>query len=290
MELILGTAQLTRPYGIFATVRDGADDEVEGLGGRHGAADNLLRTAVDLGVTTLDTAPAYGDAETVIGASGLPFSVHTKLAPGLVPEDSLTGSLVRLQRDRVDVLHLHDPDAVHDPVMLAAAMRLVGERVGTLGASVYTAAAARAAAEAGLGAVQVPLNLLDRRIDDALLRELAAAGVRVLARSALLQGLLADPARGLGRVPGLDGALRTFARAAATLGRDPLELALGWVRARPSVGAVVLGAEDAGQLRRLHSAFLTPPLDAQELSVLEAVEHETEAGSGLPVDPRDWGR
>ncbi len=289
MELILGTAQLTRPYGIVATVRDGADDGT-GPDVRRGVAGDLLRTAVDLGVTTLDTAPAYGDAETVIGASGLPFEVHTKLAPGLAPEDSLTGSLTRLRRERVDVLHLHDPDAVHDRALLAAATRLVGDRVGMLGASVYTAAAARATAEAGLGAVQIPLNLLDRRIDDALLGELAAAGVRVLARSALLQGLLADPARGLGRVPGLDDALRSFARAAVTLGRDPLELALGWVRARPSVGAVVLGAEDAGQLRRLHSAFLTPPLDAQELSVLEAVEHETEAGSGLPVDPRDWGR
>ena len=289
MELILGTAQLTRRYGIVATVRDGADDGA-GPDGRRGVAGDLLRTAVDLGVTTLDTAPAYGDAETVIGASGLPFAVHTKLTPGLAPEDSLTSSLTRLRRDRVDVLYLHDPDAVHDRALLAAATRLVGDRVGMLGASVYTATAARAAADAGLGAVQVPLNILDRRIDDALLGELAAAGVRVLARSALLQGLLADPGRGLGRVPGLDDALRSFARAATTLDRDPLELALGWVRARPAVRSVVLGAEDAGQLRRLHTALLTPALDRQELSVLEAVEHETEAGTGLPVDPRYWGR
>jgi len=289
MELILGTAQLTRPYGIVATVRDGADDG-NGPDGRRGVAGDLLRTAVDLGVMTVDTAPAYGDAESVIGSSGLPFAVQTKLAPGLAPKDSLIGSLTRLRRDRVDVLHLHDPDAVHDRALLAAATRLVGERVGTLGASVYTAAAARAAADAGLGAVQVPLNVLDRRIDDALLGDLAAAGVRVLARSALLQGLLADPARGLGRISGLDDALRSFARAATTLDRDPLELALGWVRARPAVAAVVLGAEDAGQLRRLHSAYLTPPLDPQELSVLEAVVHAAGAGTGLPVDPRDWGR
>jgi aryl-alcohol dehydrogenase-like predicted oxidoreductase len=131
---------------------------------------------------------------------------------------------------------------------------------------------------------EVSVHLLTD-VDDRL-----AAGVRVLARSALLQGLLADPGRGLGQVPGLDDALRSFARATTTLDRDPLELALGWVRARPAVRSVVLGAEDAGQLRRLHTALLTPALDRQELSVLEAVEHETEAGTGLPVDPRYWGR
>lgn len=279
MELILGTAQLIRRYGVVATARD--PDAA--------TAEDLLTAAHDLGVRSVDTAPAYGDAEDVIGASGLPFRVHTKLAPGMPPEQSLVGSLDRLRRERVDVVHLHEPDAVHDPAILDAARRLVGDRVGVLGASVYTADAARAAAEVGLGAVQLPLNVLDRRIGDGLLADLATAGVRVLVRSALLQGLLADPERGLGRVAGLDPALRSFARAAATVERAPLELALGWVRARPGVDAVVLGAEDAGQLRRLLAALAAPALDAQELSVLESVIHADGTTDGPPVDPRGWG-
>ena len=279
MELILGTAQLTRRYGVVAA--DRAPDAA--------TAYAFLSAAYDLDVRCVDTAPAYGDAEDVIGASGLPFRVHTKLAPGVPPERSLASSLDRLRRDRVDVLHLHDPDAVHDRSILDAARELVGDRVGTLGASVYTADAARAAADAGLGAVQVPLNVLDRRIDDDLLTELAAAGVQVLARSALLQGLLADPERGLGRVDGLDAALRSFARAASDLCRAPVDLALGWLRARPGVDAVVLGAEDAHQLRRLSDALTAPALDSEELSVLEAVEHDDGAPGGLPVDPRRWG-
>ena len=279
MELILGTAQLTRRYGVVAT--DRAPDAA--------TATALLAAAYDLGVRCVDTAPAYGDAEDVIGTSCLPFRVHTKLAPGVPPQRSLAGSLDRLRRDRVDVLHLHDPDAVHDRSTLDAARELVGDRVGTLGASVYTADAARAAADAGLGAVQVPLNVLDRRVSDDLLTELAAAGVQVLARSALLQGLLADPERGLGRVDGLDAALWSFARTASELGRAPVDLALGWVRARPGVAAVVLGAEDAHQLRRLTQVIAAPALDSEELSVLEAVEHDDGAPGGLPVDPRWWG-
>jgi aryl-alcohol dehydrogenase-like predicted oxidoreductase len=276
VELILGTAQLTRRYGIVA--RGEAPDA--------GSADVLLRTAHELGVGTVDTAPAYGDAEAAIGRSGFPFAVHTKLDPTLAPEASLTASLERLDRQRVDILHLHDPEAVFDPSRLHAARCLVGERVGTLGASVYTTAAAEAALAAGLGAVQVPLNLLDRRFDDGLLARLATSGVQVLVRSALLQGLLADPQRGLGRVPGLDRALSSVLGAARELEREPFELALGWVRARPGVDAVVLGAEDADQLRRLRAALDAAPLEAQELVVLEAVDHD----AGLPVDPRGWLR
>ena len=279
MELILGTAQLTRRYGILAIDRDPDD----------ATATALLTTAYDLGVRCVDTAPAYGDAEDAIGSSGLPLRVHTKLAPGLPAEQSLAGSLTRLRRDRVDVLHLHDPEAVHDRAILDAARRLVGDRVGTLGASVYDAGAARAAADAGLGAVQVPVSVLDRRISDELLTALAAAGVQVIARSALLQGLLADPEAGLGRVDGLDAALRSFARTASALERAPVELALGWVRARPGIDAVVLGAEDAHQLRTLSEAFATPALDSEELNVLQALEHDDGTPGGPPVDPREWG-
>ena len=276
MELILGTAQLTRRYGIVAR-SEGPDS---------GSADTLLHAAHELRIRTVDTAPAYGDAEAVIGRSGIPFVVHTKLDPTLAPEASLVASLDRLHRQRVDVLHLHDPEAVFEPSVADAARRLVGECVGTLGASIYTPAAAEAALAAGLGAVQVPLNLLDRRFDDELLVRLAGSGVRVLARSALLQGLLADPQDGLGRVPGLDRALMSLLAAARLLEREPLDLALGWVRARPGVDAVVLGAEDPAQLRRLRIALEAPPLEAQELRVLEAVDHDTD----LPIDPRDWRR
>lgn len=279
MELILGTAQLTRRYGILAINRDPDDATTTAL----------LTTAYDLGVRCVDTAPAYGDAEDAIGSSGLPLRIHTKLAPGLSAEQSLAGSLTRLRRDRVDVLHLHDPEAVHDRAILDAARRLVGDRVGTLGASVYDAGAARAAADAGLGAVQVPLSVLDRRISDELLTALAAAGVQVIARSALLQGLLADPEAGLGRVDGLDAALRSFARTASALDRSPVELALGWVRARPGIDVVVLGAEDAHQLRTLFEAFATPALDSEELNVLQGLEHDDGTPGGPPVDPREWG-
>ena len=275
MELILGTAQLTRPYGLMA---DATADDPE-------RAFKLLKEAVELGIRTLDTAPVYGDAETCIGASVHAFGVHTKLHPEQDPEASLTASLERLRRARVDVLYLHDPEALADPVAVAAAHLLVGDRVGSLGASVYTERALKAAAEDDrIGVVQVPLNLLDRRIEDRLLEDVAASGTRVVARSVLLQGLLASPDSAKGRVVGLDAALSRVTAASAAVERDPVELAIGWVKARPGLDGMVLGAENAGQLRTLAAAFDAPALEASELELLQSLVGD----EVLPVDPRGW--
>jgi aryl-alcohol dehydrogenase-like predicted oxidoreductase len=274
VELILGTAQLVRRYGVTASHDPDLDD-----------ARGLLDAARELGIRTLDTAPNYGDAEAVIGSHGGGFAVHTKLDPSLPPADSLRRSLERLGRERVDVLHLHDSAAVHASGTLAAAHALVGHGTEQLGASIYTATELEAVvADGRLGVVQVPLNLLDRRIDDTLLQRAADAGVRVLARSVLLQGLLGDPPAAHGRVPGLDAALDLVVATAARLGRTPLALALGWVRARPGVKGVVLGAETPAQLRTLAAVHAEPALDDEERSVLA----DLPLPAGLPVDPRAW--
>ena len=57
MELILGTAQLVRRYGITAS-------RVPSSGDAHA----LLAAAREVGVRALDTAPGYGTAEATIGA------------------------------------------------------------------------------------------------------------------------------------------------------------------------------------------------------------------------------
>jgi aryl-alcohol dehydrogenase-like predicted oxidoreductase len=80
------------------------------------AAHKALETAVELGVTYFDTAPAYGDgvSEAIFGdvLSGLePGRIF--LATTCVPTDydgvmrSIEGSLKRLRRDYVDLLQIH---------------------------------------------------------------------------------------------------------------------------------------------------------------------------------------
>ncbi|MDR0731225.1 MAG: aldo/keto reductase [Treponema sp.] len=99
----LGIKNYIRPY-------DPVADESQEL------AHKALETAVELGVTYFDTAPAYGDgvSETIFGdvLGGLePGRIF--LATTCVPTDydgvmrSIEGSLKRLRRDYVDLLQIH---------------------------------------------------------------------------------------------------------------------------------------------------------------------------------------
>ena len=276
MEIILGTAQLTQQYGVMARQRNGRE---------LGPA--LLETASEVGIRTLDTAPAYGEAEPVIGRHGASFAVHTKLPGAAHAADELEASLTRLARSSVEVLYLHDPDVVldpHDP-RLAAAADLVGSGAESLGASIYTHDQFTAAvADPRVSVIQFPSNVLDRRIGDGELEDAADRGMRLIARSALLQGLLGDPAVALGRVVALDAALDAFAKACATLGRGPIEVALQWVFARPGLSGLVLGAETPYQLRALAAAAGAAPLTAEEVQLLASLPRPADQD----VDPRGW--
>src|SRR5262245_36535990 len=81
-------------------------------------AASVVRRALELGVTFIDTAQAYGTEEAVgRGIAGRRDEVFlsTKVSPGwgeerLTPQgltDALEGSLKRLGTDRVDLYHLH---------------------------------------------------------------------------------------------------------------------------------------------------------------------------------------
>jgi len=278
--LVLGTAQLRGTYGAVgrpATAR--SDNEV----------DRFLRHAVDLGFSVADTAPAYGDSETLIGRSGLDLTVHTKIDPALDPVDSLTRSLQRLNRSRVEVLYFHDPRIVtHDPRRLIDRARmLVGDRVGSLGASVYSAHELVAVIDdARFGSVQVPMNLLDRHIDDATISHACERGLQVFVRSVFLQGVLLTPPE---RIPERLSALVPYVDSVWTLARhvgiSVTQLALGWVRSRPGVAGVVVGANTGRELESLAEAWAAPPLDEDALRRCAALT----VPSSEACDPRSWG-
>ena len=91
---------------------------------------DTIRTALDAGLTLIDTAPRYGaglsEQRLSAALSGIPrerFTIATKVGwlvqPGEKPVPdfgrdgvlrSLEASLNRLQLDHVDILHIHDPD------------------------------------------------------------------------------------------------------------------------------------------------------------------------------------
>ncbi|MCC5954241.1 MAG: aldo/keto reductase [Acidimicrobiia bacterium] len=272
--IVLGTAQLTRPYGVLRS--EGSHDE-----GRR-----LLRRAVSLGVSALDTAPGYGEAEELIAAEATSTPVFTRLAAGVDPKESLRQSLGRLGRSEVELLYFHDPEALVDPDLVERATTLVSDGTAALGAAIYDPELLRMAADdPRIAAVQVPANLLDRRFTPDLLQRAADSGTAVHTRSVLLQGVLLRQPSGLPPSLGhLAEFVAAFDRAAAELGRPKLELAIGWVRSQPNVNSIVLGASSVSEFDALWQAATVPPLDQECLDVLT----DLPCPPADAVDPRRW--
>jgi aryl-alcohol dehydrogenase-like predicted oxidoreductase len=198
-RLGLGTVQFGLEYGLSnRTVRP-----------TEGEAAAILARAVEVGIGYLDTAPAYGQAEILVGRH-LPrhheLRIITKLAPigqatiearhRAVIIEAIARSLEHLRVDRVYGILVHHagdlakPGAEHiiDALMQARARGWANQ----IGVSIYDAeqlALAESRFQPQL--VQLPLNVLDRRlIQSGILSRLKAHGVELHARSVFLQGAL----------------------------------------------------------------------------------------------------
>lgn len=253
--IALGTAQFGLDYGV--TNRGGRLSE--------DVARAVLARARALGIEWLDTAAAYGSAETVLGrlvgpASG--FRLCTKVVSAADAADPVgqaqrqfEASLARLGRGKVELLMIHDAQQLLGAEGAAlyrwlAAQQEAG-RALTIGASVYDGTQALALTDRyRLDWIQLPLNVLDQRsLRDGTLAQLKSHGVSIQARSALLQGLLlADPERLPAAFAAARAPLARLRAAAAAHGVSVLGLALGFVAGVAEVDQVVLGVESAAQL------------------------------------------
>lgn len=284
--LSLGTVQLGLRYGIAN--RNGLPDDMQ--------AAALLAEAVEAGITTLDSARAYGRSEERIGtllSAGQRgrIAVVTKLdplagvradAPAQAVRDAVDASVFRsahaLRERTLDTLLLHRW-AHHDAWAGAAWARLLELRdegvIRRLGASVATPAEAIAAlADPRIEHLQCPVNLVDARWrEPGFLAALAQRpDVVVHARSTLLQGLLLLPPQRWPAVPGYDRETlgRLLDDSVAAFGRaDRGDLCLAYVRGLPWVHSLVVGMETVEQLHTNLALAQRPALTADERAGLE---------------------
>ncbi|MQA04433.1 MAG: aldo/keto reductase [Streptosporangiales bacterium] len=193
---------------------------------------------------------------------------------------ALEASLRRLDVDHVDLYQLHGPDADHpleDVVEFLAAAAGAGQ-IGYVGVSNFpgwqVAKLARLLAEHGgppLVSHQIQYSLLVREVEWEILPAAIDAGVGTTCWGALGQGYLTGkyhrdrrPAAGtrVGESP--DDVLEAWTRrntdevwaivdglreVAEGHGVTPAQAALAWVSDRPGIGAPIVGARHAGQLR-----------------------------------------
>lgn len=277
-RLGLGTAQFAEPRG------RGGEAEIRAI----------LDTAAPAGITLVDTAAAYGDAERALGRSWpfpSPFSVITRtvrLSEGLDRvEHRARRSLERLGVARAQALLVHAAEDLLGPDGRALWARLERLKAEGLFQSIGFSAHAEddpsaLARRYNPDVVQLPVSMLDQRlVADGTLERLAEQGVEVHLRSVFLKGLLFMEREAL--PPALAHAgprLSRIRRMLAEAGADPLQAALSFALDRPEASAVIVGVASAAELRAVIAASHQPGprLDWAALSLDDAVA----------LDPRQW--
>lgn len=244
---------------------------------------DVIRFAFDQGIRLFDTAPLYGAglAETMIGRAlqGVPreqYLISTKVGRVLDPAQgtmgfdysrdgvmrSLEGSLQRLHTDRVDILHIHDPDNHLDEALDQALPALADMRdqgvIRAIGAGMNQwQALARFARHGGFDCFllagrytlleQGSLGFLDLCGDK---------GIGVLLGGVFNSGILAtgaiDGARHNYREPHPDILKRT-AKLEANCAHHGVRLhaaAMQFARAHPAVSSLVIGMRTQDEVRQ----------------------------------------
>lgn len=278
-KFILGTAQLSSPYGV--TNMSGAEKSQE-------AVHSFLQEAKRLGISTLDTAPAYGAAESLIGTSKLQFEIHTKLENDLNPQASLEASLTRMGTEEITLLYVHDIEAFRlNPKTVSDSLSsLLGGRVKNIGVSIYDLEDLELVFKfPAITHVQLPLNLLDSRFNENVLEKIRSNGVKCIARSIFLQGaLLADLEKLPVRIEHLYPFLKALRQELISRHISPLEGCLALVCNNIALEGVVLGAQNEVDLRLIMEAWervQNAPPDLEWLS-------ELQPPPASAVDPRRW--
>lgn len=276
VQLALGTVQFGLAYGVVGRSERVADAE----------AAAILAHAAEAGITTLDTAAAYGDIEQrLAGLCGAtPFEIVSKVPPLPAEGDAAAFVAQAVQRSAERL----------GPRLAALLFHRAGDLLGPQGDAAWRAAAdalppgvklgvsaygpdelARVAARHPVAIAQLPGNALDQRLHGH-----AFPGIELHLRSVFLQGLLlAEGATGAARVPACAPALAAWQRWCGAQGLAPIEAALGLARALPGVSRLVVGVDDLAQLRAIHAAWQRcRPLVAPELAQTDPAV----------IDPRFW--
>jgi aryl-alcohol dehydrogenase-like predicted oxidoreductase len=263
-------------------------------------ARDIVRRALELGVTLFDTAEIYGFGRSerilgeALGEDRERVFLATKILPVLpiapVVEQRAVASANRLGARTLDLYQVHQANPVVRDGTIMRGMRALQHvgLVGEVGVSNYSLARWRAAEDALGSRVlsnQVPYSLVARSPERDLLPYAEARGRVVLAYSPLAQGLLSGrydqanrPANrvraanplflpdNLARAAELIGALREVAQEHSA---TPAQIALAWVIRHPAVAAIP-GASSVGQLESNAAAADIDLTDGQYQALADA--------------------
>jgi aryl-alcohol dehydrogenase-like predicted oxidoreductase len=288
--------------------------------------DRAIGRAIDHGITYFDTASAYGDgvSETNLGralkALRAQVTVATKVRIRGAARADIAGtivasvheSLTRLQRDSVDILHLHeaitregrDPDFTADAFLQQAVPALQRLRdQGRFRHYGFTGLGdapeiLRVLDQGGFATAQIPYNVLNPSaiaplpagsampdlggvIAQAAAADVGVMAIRILAggalsgseaRSALGVAKVAPIASGASYADDVAAALRLLPAVQAGHAADLVELALRYAVMPPQVATAIIGTSSIAELDHAVAAIARGPLPAEALAMIAAIQ------------------
>jgi diketogulonate reductase-like aldo/keto reductase len=244
-----------------------------------------LRRGIDLGMTHIDTAEMYGDAELVVaeaiaGKRDEIFLVSKVLPSNASRRGTITAcerSLKRLQTDRLDCYLLHWRGSYPLDETVAAFAELVASgKIRSWGVSNFdTDDLHELLAVAGRGKIacnQVLYHLQERAIEHAVIPWCEAHGVAVVAYSPFGHNDFPSPRSKAGEV------LRTIADAH---GASPRQVALSFLTRNPAVFAIPKAASAEHAADNAAAGNLT--LIEHEIAALDKAFPRGPKPRGLPM-------
>ncbi len=291
------------------------------LGGAYGGyeesgAISTMHAAIDAGLTFIDTAEGYMNAEAIIGKSIQGRRDGLFIATKVSGDDhstehiheALNNSLRLMGIDYVDLYQLHR--ATDRPIedTMADLLRLRDDgKIRYIGISNFSAEQIDEAA--GFGRIhsgQPRYNMLFREVEDDLLPAYERNGIGVMAHSVLAKGLLggrykpgdtfplddersgwpAFKGEAFRRTYEVTQRLQAWAR---DRGRDIVQLAIAWPVAHPAVYTSIVGARKPEDLAVLAEAG-SWELSAQELEEIEDIQgdHRLYIDGQMVPEQRAW--
>jgi aryl-alcohol dehydrogenase-like predicted oxidoreductase len=244
----------------------------------------ILQSASDKGVTTLDTARAYGDSESVLGSCipkiSKPFKIISKLprCSASEVEQHVQGSLKILGASSLYGYLLHDFKAyLQDPKIWDKLLALKQKKIiENAGFSLYYPKELELLLtnHVPFDMIQIPYSIFDRRFE-MYLPVLKQKKVKMYARSVFLQGLaFKDPDTLSGHFDPIKPKLKLLKESAKKSSASPLALCLGFVLNNPMIDGAVVGVDSFKQFQEI--------LSMAEARVPKCVDY-----AGFPVNEEE---
>ena len=239
-RLLLGTVQFGLNYGIANTQGKPSFERVKAI----------LKTALDNGITSLDTAAAYGDSEEVLGKALTELGIADRMTivskvPPLPAEcdplefitNSVTNSLKRLRLPVIPLILFHNELdwCCHEELSSLIAKGMI-EAAGVSLDSLECAATADHSPY-----VQLPCNVFDHRFDDKIKSHTKG---HIFIRSVYLQGLAVMPKE---KIPFPE--LLAYREKLESFGLPMQELCMRYLLSFPGGVSVLTGVDTPEQLQ-----------------------------------------